>query len=125
MELPSKIQFRPAHLEENLKKRMKPGSPNQQVREMVERYMWVMEESLPEVSEKELRLITDVTNGTYISRPEGAKMLWAEIAEAEERYFEKWEVDREELVEKARGWTAAECSAVLDWVDQFWAENAE
>lgn len=124
---PEKIQFRILQSDEyGLYDRLSPRtSPNEQVRTMLIRYLWLMEESMPDLTENEKKLIADVTKSTWYSSPEDVQMIWADLEDAKEfgyaNVYEKWDVDAESLVERAKEWTPAECAAVVDWTKQFWA----
>jgi hypothetical protein len=126
---PEKIQFRVLQSDEyGLYDRLSPRtSPNEQVRTMLIRYLWLMEESMPDLTEDEKKLIADVTKSTWYSSPEDVQMIWADLEDAKEfefgysNVYEKWGVDAESLVERAKEWTPAECAAVVDWAKQFWA----
>jgi hypothetical protein len=83
-----------------------------------------MPDAFPETNEKELKLIADVTNGTLFPTSESVSMLWAELEDAQDHYYDKWDVEKNDLVRRVQQWSSEECRAVLNWCDKFWAENA-
>lgn len=144
------VQFRDTELKARLHKMAlmaSDGSAEMQnftigeiARECIERYLFMMQESLKEIdlTEAEASLICDALNGstglTEISILQ--QCLWANVADF--AHFEdqdlkslgldashrKWDCDYDALILKLRSLTTAQAFAVWDAVHRFW-HNSE
>ncbi len=74
-------------------------------------------------SEGEAGLIVDVLNGTLTAHASQAAMLWAEVADGIrlDHLDEKWQVDGEQLVATLKALRLAQCLAIVDAAERYWA----
>lgn len=71
----------------------------------------------------EASLIVDVLNGTLITQASHAGFLWAEVADGIklDGLAEKWNVGGEALVKRLQGLRLAQCLALVDAAERYWA----
>lgn len=88
----------------------------------LERYYQSLDTALREISlsESEWDYLRDILNGTYIDAAT-ARLLWAEVEDAEEEYREKWGVNPTDLSGRLRTLSPFQCLAVVDAIERWWA----
>lgn len=79
---------------------------------------------LDDVSEAEWNYLRDILNGTYVD-VDTARMLWAEILDADPAVAERWGIDQRELAERVRALPIAARLAICDAVERWWRQHAE
>jgi len=99
-------------------------SPHQTVRDLLQRYLQIVERSLPDLDEEEWNVIFDVYNGT-ITEPWALKIAYANLEDTPESVYDRHGADKEDLVAKARDWSIAEATAVIDMAEQFWTATSK
>lgn len=117
------VQFRDKGVEAQLEARAgERSSPGLIAQRDLQRYYWLLEASLPSLSEAEWKLINDACDGVIYDTT-SARLLWAGIDDAIrlDGLADKWQVDGPVLVNKLRNLSAAQVLAVIDQAERFWA----
>lgn len=97
-------------------------SHNIVARRDLERFYKLLQKELPTYSEAEAHLLVDVFNGTLFE-PLEMVMLWASVSDAEDAYFQKWDVEKDDIVQRLRTLSFAEQVATIDAIERFWADS--
>lgn len=71
------------------------------------------------------KLLADILNGHMLTDEDDDQALMAELEDAEEAYFDKWDVDRDEMIYCADSLGAMEAHEVFAIVDAFWQMQQE
>lgn len=71
------------------------------------------------------KLLADLLNGHMLADEDDDQALISELEDAEEAYFDKWEVDRDEMLYLADQLPALEAHEVFAVVDAFWQMQQE
>lgn len=94
------------------------------VRESLERYYYLLEAERrvlkPQFTAGELALLADICNGTAWDTQSINFGLVANAEDAEQSYFEKWNVDQYELLVKLKNLTLSQNLAMIDAIERFW-----
>jgi len=116
------IFFRDETVKAAIEARQADRSFSETGRRMLERYLYLLQVSMPDFSEAEASLIVDALNGTIFHK-ETVSLLWAEIEDASRSggLAEKWQIDGASLLARLRDLTPFEALAVVDAVEQFWS----
>ena len=88
----------------------------------LERYYQSLDTALREVSltEPEWNYLRDILRGTFIDT-NTARLLWAEVEDAEDEYGAKWGVDPTDLSGRLRTLSPFQCLAIADAIERWWA----
>ena len=98
------------------------NSSNQVARRDLERFYLLLRRNTPTFSEGEAHFLLDIFNGTIFEPVEASlRLLWASVEDAEERYAEKWNVNRDELRQRLKAVSDLEAMALIDAIERFWA----
>lgn len=99
-------------------------SPGTTAQRDLERYYQSLDSALREISlsESEWNYLRDILRGTFIDVTT-ARLLWAEVEDAEEEYREKWGVNPTDLSGRLRTLSPFQCLAVADAIERWWAEQ--
>lgn len=78
-----------------------------------------------ELSRDEACYLVDVLNGHLTSRPETARLLYAEVEDGNiyDGLGDKWKVDEKALSAKLKGYSLIQNLAIIDAAERFWAEG--
>lgn len=89
------------------------------------RYGAITSRDCPPLTGGEWCFLADILNGTWLQAEAGgndpARYLWAEAADAESAYAEKWGIDQAALVDRLRALPYAGACAIVEVVTRFWA----
>lgn len=108
-----------------------PDIPAEPLRKAASRYFSLLERELAalDLTEDEASLVCDALNGTSwdyggLGQPSAGSAVRLELADAIRLsgLDRKWEVDQDLFLSKVGRWSEAQCLAVLDAVERFWAD---
>lgn len=104
------------------------GSDGKTVYVMVERYLWMLQRSMPRLTEAEASLICDALNGIWMADTYALPLIWAGVSDAcrLNDLGGKWGLDEQQqtaLIKRMQGWNTAELLAVIDGVERFWRDH--
>lgn len=95
------------------------------VRESLDRYFYLMDYERKAIQDKfttgELSLLADICNGTWWQSFSILGGVLANAGDAEYLYYEKWSVNRKELLDKLQSLNAAQQFTLVDAIERFWA----
>lgn len=100
----------------------KRGVISEVTRESLVRYFALLDYERQQIrfTGGELSLLADICNGTAFTGGMIPLGLLADADDCENGYFEKWGVDRDELLAKLRSLTATQEYALVDAIERFW-----
>lgn len=95
----------------------------------LERYFAMLAESRrrlrQQFSDGEIGLLVDLFNGTLFADTFSISYLAAEVEDAEDEWFPKWDVDRDALLGKLGGLSYADSAALVDAVERWWDRTVQ
>ena len=104
------------------------GGISEAIRESLSRYYYLLDFERSKIqdtfTEGELSLMVDLCNGTLFQPFTVINGVSANVADAEDFYFQKWKCDRKELLDKLDKLTPCQHFALVDAIERFWAEIA-
>lgn len=110
----------PDHLLSEVRKR---GQVSDAIRTGLERYYTLLDRAREGLRDRfsnaQLSLLADVCRGT-LWEPHTLGLLHAEAEDAEDDVYEKWRVDRGDLVDQLNALTLTESAALVDAIERFW-----
>src|SRR5574343_1094538 len=88
----------------------------------LERYYQSLDAALRDIalSESEWNYLRDILRETFIDT-NTARLLWAEVEDAEDEYGEKWGVDPTDLSGRLRTLSPFQWLALADAIERWWA----
>ena len=90
----------------------------------LERYYYIIDRAMPELTENEASLICDVMNGTINEPADAIRMLPVVLDDAGREYYEKWNVDKRRLLTNILLLPDSGKAAIIDAVERFWKGGA-
>lgn len=94
----------------------------------VERYAYLIDQGWLNVvanfDQPQIGLLCDILNGTLITT-DTIPNLWMEVADAEEEYFDRWYVDRADLIARLQRARLHELTAIADYVERYWRSGGQ
>jgi hypothetical protein len=104
------------------------GGISEAIRESLARYYYLLDFERSKMQDTftrgELSLMVDLCNGTVFQPLTVINGVSGNVADAEDFYFEKWECDQKELLDKLDKLTPCQHFALVDAIERFWAEIA-
>jgi len=104
------------------------GGFSESVRESLGRYLYILDYEREQLQDTftsgELSLMVDLCNGTFWE-PHTLALLSANIEDAEDLYFEKWQVDRKTLLTKLDKLTLTQSAVIVDAIEMYWNKIAK
>ncbi|MCB0067038.1 MAG: hypothetical protein KDD77_07805 [Caldilineaceae bacterium] len=117
------ISFRDRDIEVLIQQRTEPGFSRGNVASRdLARYYALLDAELPALSDAEQMALHDALNSTRLDA-QSARMLWAIMDDAIrlDGLADKWEIDGWGLVNRLREMTPAQCLALVDASERYWA----
>jgi hypothetical protein len=104
------------------------GGISEAIRESLSRYYYLLDYERSKIQDTftrgELSLMVDLCNGTLFQPFTVINGVSANVADAEDFYFEKWGCNRKELLSKLDRLLPCQHFALVDAIERFWAEIA-
>lgn len=104
------------------------GSIHAAAGEILERYLYLVASELRDLAGQfslaEASLLADVINGWRIE-PHTVGLLWAEVADAPEETYSRWQVDGPALVARLRNLTYGQSLALTDALQRWWSQGEQ
>jgi len=104
------------------------GGISEAIRESLARYYYLLGFERAKIQDTftrgELSLMVDLCNGTLFQPFTVINGVSANVADAEDFYFDKWKCDRKELLDKLDKLMPCQHFALVDAIERFWSEIA-
>jgi hypothetical protein len=102
------------------------GGISEAIRESLARYYYLLDFERAKIQDTftrgELSLMVDLCNGTLFQPHTVNNGVSANVADAEDFYFEKWKCNRKELLSKLDRLLPCQHFALVDAIERFWSE---
>jgi hypothetical protein len=102
------------------------GGISEAIRESLSRYYYLLDYERAKIQDTftrgELSLMVDLCNGTLFQPFTVINGVSANVADAEDFYFDKWKCDRKELLDKLDKLMPCQHFALVDAIERFWSE---
>lgn len=117
-----RIQFNASECIDQIYERTPKGhSEHLQARRDLRRYYKMLRAVRPTFTPDEAHLIVDVLNGVWFELTyDTTQHLIIAFEDAEDAYYEKWEVDRDAFLARLRSMSYAEALSIIDAAERFW-----
>ena len=109
-----------------IKGREEHDSLSGRISTICERYSLILEKHKPGLTAAEWNACRDALNGVWLRDTNMVRMIWAEVADADkiDGLGKKWGIDAQALSERIRSMSTVEVIALVEAVEQWWAQRA-
>jgi len=103
------------------------GILSEALREVLARYFALLEAARADLRERfaaaELGLLVDICQGT-LWEAHTLCMVGQQAADAEDAHYERWGLERRDLLKKMRGLNLLQRAALVDAIERYWRASA-